>query len=71
MDKSDLRRYEEFVDRGVADILTVVQETASANGRDVILPVDLRLGRGLRDRVPEFERFDGADQLLATLRQRS
>jgi hypothetical protein len=67
VDKSDLRRYEDFVDRAVADVLTVAQETASANGRDVILPIDLRLSRALRDRVREFERLDGADDLLAAL----
>jgi hypothetical protein len=47
----------------------VAQETASANGRDVILPIDLRLSRALRDRVREFERLDGADDLLAALQK--
>ncbi|MDX2577049.1 DUF1931 family protein [Streptomyces scabiei] len=41
VDKNDLKRYSDFVDAKLYDLLTVAQATAKANGRDVIRTCDL------------------------------
>lgn len=40
VDKEDLRRYDEFVNREISDLLDRGQATAKANDRDVILPAE-------------------------------
>jgi hypothetical protein len=67
VDRDDLKRYSDFVAEKTYDLLIVGQETATANGRDVIEPHDLPITRGLRERIREFERMDDEIELAPIL----
>jgi hypothetical protein len=69
VDKDDLRRYTDFVNRKVHDLLLIGQATAKANARDVIEPWDLPVTKGLQERVHEFERMDEEVELRPILEQ--
>ena len=58
VDKSDLRRYEDFVHRKTYDLLLRGQANAKANGRDIIEPFHLPIGNGLQERIHEFRKMD-------------
>jgi hypothetical protein len=47
VDKQDLKRYSDFVNHKVYDLLVRGEATAKANGRDLIEPIDLPITRGL------------------------
>ncbi len=68
LDKSDLLRVREFVDARVYDMLVVAVARARANGRDIIEPWDLPVGKGLQERIHEFRRYDVAVSLEPLLR---
>lgn len=54
LDKSDFRRLEDFVHRKVADLILRGEANAKANGRDVILPWDLPITKGLQETIHRF-----------------
>lgn len=58
IDKSDLRRHEEFVNRKIHDLLQRGCAIAKANGRDVVLPYDLPITGGLQHCIHEFRALD-------------
>jgi hypothetical protein len=58
VDKDDLKRYSEFVNRKIRDLLLVGQATATANNRDVIEPRDLPITVGLERTLQEFRRIN-------------
>jgi hypothetical protein len=58
IDKSDLRRHEEFVNRKIHDLLLRGCATAKANGRDVVLPCDVPITAGLQRCIHEFRPLD-------------
>ena len=58
VDKSDLKRYRDFVNEKIYDLLLRAQATAKANARSVIEPFDLPLTKGLQERIHEFEKID-------------
>ncbi|WP_218669397.1 DUF1931 family protein [Massilia sp. KIM] len=58
IDKEDLRRYDEFVNREIADLLVRGQATAKANDRDVIEPHDLPITKGLQESIHAFRALD-------------
>jgi Domain of unknown function (DUF1931) len=58
VDKADLKRYYDFVDQKVNDLLLVSQATASANGRDIVQPWDLPITKGLQESIHAFEELD-------------
>jgi hypothetical protein len=58
VDKNDLKRYQEFVNEKVHDLLIIGQATAKANGRDVIEAADLPITKGLQESIHGFERID-------------
>jgi hypothetical protein len=58
VDKTDLRRYNEFLHRKVYDLLLVSQAAARFNERDVIEFRDLPITKGLEESIHEFERLD-------------
>jgi hypothetical protein len=58
VDKDDLRRFEEFVNDKVYDMLLIAQAVAKANDRDVIQPRDLPITKGLQERSHEFRKLD-------------
>ncbi|WP_433250022.1 DUF1931 family protein [Actinomadura nitritigenes] len=58
VDKNDLRRYHEFVEHKLYDLLLMAQATAKANGRDVIEPFDLPVTKGLQESIHLFRRLN-------------
>lgn len=69
VDKSDLKRYDEFLDRKVYDLFVVAKATAKANGRDVIEPSDLPITKGLQERMHEFLKLDEDLEVVPLLEQ--
>ena len=47
VDKSDLKRYNDFVNQKVYDLLLRGEANAKANHRDIIAPFDLPITKGL------------------------
>lgn len=58
VDKEDIKRYYDFVDQKVADLLLMAQRTAKANGRIRIEPRDLPITKGLQESIHAFEALD-------------
>lgn len=69
VDKDDLRRYGDFVDQKLYDLLLVGQAAAKANGRDVVQPSDLPITKGLQERIHEFGELDEEVELQPILDQ--
>ena len=67
VDKSDLRRYSDFVSDKLYDLLLRAQAAAKANGRDVIEPHDLPITKGLQERIHEFRTLDEEIELQPIL----
>jgi hypothetical protein len=63
IDKDDLRRYQDFIDRKVRDLLVVGEAAAGANGRDIMLPSDLPVTKGLQQSIHDFEEVEAELQL--------
>jgi hypothetical protein len=57
VDRSDFKRYGEFVRRKVHDLLIMAEATAKANERDVIEPRDLPITKGLQESIHAFRRL--------------
>lgn len=64
-----MRRYSDFVNRKVYDLLLIGQATAKANSRDIIEPWDLSITKGLQESVREFEKMDEEVELRPILEQ--
>lgn len=58
IDKDDIRRFDDFVNRKLHDLLVRAQATARANIRDVIEPHDLPITKGLQECIHAFGRMD-------------
>jgi hypothetical protein len=58
VDKEDIKRYYEFVDQKVADLLLVAQHTAKANDRIAVEPRALPITKGLQDSIHALEALD-------------
>jgi hypothetical protein len=58
VDKSDIKRYSDFVHEEIYDLLIIGQATANANGRDVIERWDLPMTKGLQENIHQFRRMD-------------
>jgi Domain of unknown function (DUF1931) len=69
VDKDDLRRYEDFVNRKVRDLLLIGRAAARANGRDVIEPWDLPITKGLQETIHDFRGMDEAAEVRPMLEQ--
>lgn len=69
VDKNDLKRYREFVDRELDDLLVVARAVAKANGRDIVAPWDLPITKGLEQCIHEFEQFDEEIELSPVIDQ--
>ncbi|MFC5824563.1 DUF1931 family protein [Nonomuraea insulae] len=71
VDKTDLKRYSDFVNRKLYDMLVVAQAAAKSNGRDIIQFWDLPITKGLQENMHDFrdlnEELDLAP-ILAELR---
>ncbi len=58
VDKDDLRRFDEFVNVRIYDLLLRAVANAKSNGRDVIEPQDLPITKGLQESIQAFEAID-------------
>jgi hypothetical protein len=67
VDKTDLRRFEEFVNRKIHDLLLRGVANAKANGRDVIEPWDLPITKGLQECMHGFRALDEEIELQPLL----
>ena len=66
VDKDDLKRFSDFIHQKIADMLTVAQARANANGRDVIDEPDLPITKGLQERIHEYRKLgQSVDKALA------
>lgn len=69
VDKNDVKRFREFVDEMIDDIAVAGRNSARANGRDVIAPMDLPITKGIQERMREFDKLEEADDIRALLVQ--
>jgi hypothetical protein len=58
VDKDDLKRFSDFVQRKIYDLLLAAQATAKSNRRDIVRPYDLPLTLGLKENIRAFRRID-------------
>lgn len=58
VDKSDLKRYSDFVNQKIYDLLIRAQAVSAANGRDIIEPFDLPITKGLQECMHAFRTID-------------
>jgi hypothetical protein len=67
IDKEDLKRYYDFVDQKIADLLLIAQHTAKSNERAAVEPRDLPIPKGLQECIHAFEKLDvdiGLERIL-------
>ena len=69
VDKDDLKRYGDFVNRKIHDLLVVGVAAAEANGRDVMQPSDLPITKGLQQSIHEFRELNEEIELQPILEQ--
>ena len=55
VDKEDLKRYADFINRKIRDLLIRGEAVAKANGRDFIQPVDLPITKGMQESIDRFK----------------
>ena len=67
--KNDVRRFREFVDEQIDDIAIAGRNSAKWNGRDVVVPQDLPITRGVQERMREFDKLEEAEEIRELLRQ--
>ena len=58
VDKQDLKRFSEFVNHKLYDLLIRGVAAAEANGRDIIAPFDLPITKGLQESIHVFKKID-------------
>ena len=58
VDKDDIKRFYEFVDQKVADLLLMAQHTAKSNERVAVETRDLPITKGLQESIQAFEKLD-------------
>ena len=69
VDKQDLKRYSDFINQKVYDLLLRAQAAAKANGRIIIEPFDLPITKGLQESIHEFQKIDEEIELEPILDQ--
>jgi hypothetical protein len=67
VDKQDLKRYSEFINRKLYDLLLRAQAAAKANERVIIEPFDLPITKGLQESIHAFEKMEEAIELKPIL----
>ena len=60
IDKADIARYDDFINREIEGLLIRAQASAKMNLRDVIEPQDLPITKGLQENIERFRKFDKA-----------
>ncbi|HEY4019813.1 MAG TPA: DUF1931 family protein [Pseudonocardiaceae bacterium] len=69
VDRNDLKRYSDFVNDKIYDLVLMAQPCAKANGRDVIIRTDLPITKGLQESIHRFEKLDQEIELEPILAQ--
>ena len=69
VDKQDLKRYSDFINRKVYHLLVRAESIAKANGRTIIEPFDLPITKGLQESICEFKNIDEQVELRPILDQ--
>ncbi|MEV6036851.1 DUF1931 family protein [Nonomuraea sp. NPDC052116] len=67
VDKSDLKRYSDFINRKLYDMLVVAEAAAKSNRRDIIQPWDLPITKGLQESMHDFRDLDEELDLASIL----
>jgi hypothetical protein len=67
VDKKDLKRYSDFVNQKLYDLLIRGKAAATWNGRDIIEPSDLPVTKGLQESIHEFRKIDEEIELKSIL----
>jgi len=67
IDKSDIKRLEDFINARLHDLLILGETTAKANGRDVIEVHDLPITKGLQEQIHQFRKMDETIALTGIL----
>ena len=67
VDRDDVKRYLDFVNDSIYDVLLIGQATAKANARDIIEPRDLPVTAGLQECMHQFRRIDEEIELQPIL----
>src|SRR3979409_525262 len=58
VDKQDLKRYSDFINRKVYDLLLRADSVTTAKGRFIMEPFALPITKGLQESIHEFENID-------------
>jgi hypothetical protein len=58
VDKDDLKRYYDFLNQKIYDLLIIGQASAKANRRDILEPYDLPVTKGLQEIMYVFRDLD-------------
>jgi hypothetical protein len=69
VDKQDLKRYSEFINQKIYDLLLRAEAAAKANGRVIIEPYDLPITKGLQESIHQFKNIDEEIELRPILDQ--
>jgi hypothetical protein len=69
VDKDDLKRFDDFVNDKISDLLIRGVANAKANNRDVVQPSDLPITKGLQESIHAFRKIDAEVSLAAILDQ--
>jgi hypothetical protein len=67
VDKDDLKRFSDFVEHKLYDLLLMGQATASANLRDVVEPYDLPITKGLQENIHLIRKMEDDIELKPIL----
>jgi len=67
VDRDDIKRYLDFVNDAIYDLLLIGQATAKANVRDIIEPWDLPVTKGLQESTHAFQRIEEEIELRPVL----
>ncbi|MEA2730109.1 MAG: hypothetical protein QOF70_4584, partial [Acetobacteraceae bacterium] len=69
--QAGLKRYSDFVNHKIYDLLLRGEAAAKANGRDIIDPKDLPITKGLQECIHAFTKLDGEIELKSWRRSRA
>jgi len=69
VDKEDLRRYNDFINDKLFDLLLLAQATAKANIRDIIESHDIPTTKGLQESIHAFNKLDEVIEVSPILEQ--
>jgi hypothetical protein len=67
VDKDDLKRFSDFVEHKLYDLLLMGQATASANLRDLVEPYDLPITKGFQENIHKIRKMDDDIELKPIL----